>query len=253
MAIPPKNVPPDAMPCSATSADEGPVEKSSSPSETTEITKTTETAETAELPCPLLELSAELRNKIWELHYSDDKSTKRGIALLDAKGPSPALLLTCRQAKSDSSGFFKTAHLRFWKKKSFALSVELYDHDNGEYFPVFYDDQVQQRLLGLKDMGFELITHCEISLFDDWGEIHCWPVSGTKLRVWEMRMDDGHTGAIVVGIRRATLTWTPYGDYFSAKDARQLLKGDSEPALSPGQKCAQVWQIMREEAPCLHN
>ncbi|KJX98811.1 hypothetical protein TI39_contig390g00009 [Zymoseptoria brevis] len=114
MSIPPKNLPADAVPHSTTSADEGPVENSSMSIITTE------------LPCPLLELSAELRNKIWETYYYDVALKGSSTNLLAATDPSSALLSTCRQVKAEASGFFKAAKLRFWKKTCFTFDLEMF-------------------------------------------------------------------------------------------------------------------------------
>ncbi|SMQ46657.1 unnamed protein product [Zymoseptoria tritici ST99CH_3D7] len=72
-------------------------------------------------PCPLLGLSAELRNNVWELAYTFRKESGTETDLLGDQCPTTALLLTCRQIKSEAIGFFEAAESRYWEQDLFVL------------------------------------------------------------------------------------------------------------------------------------
>ena len=81
-------------------------------------------------------ISGELRNQIMELAFTTDVDEGEKVQLCNAAGPSKALLLTCRQANREGSGFYKRAYHRYWTEGSFVASrsgstakqSELLDH-----------------------------------------------------------------------------------------------------------------------------
>ena len=66
---------------------------------------------TASDSSPLLKLAAELRNTIYELAFTPDHDDDSiGVELVEATGPSKALLLTCREIYDEARGIHKQAH-----------------------------------------------------------------------------------------------------------------------------------------------
>ncbi|KAK5121165.1 hypothetical protein LTR85_005649 [Meristemomyces frigidus] len=73
--------------------------------------------------CRFLKLPPELRNRIYELAFTTEAEEGTNINLLDAAGPTKALLLTCRQIHSEAVGFHKQAYRRYWTTSKFTLST----------------------------------------------------------------------------------------------------------------------------------
>ena len=74
--------------------------------------------------CPLLELSPELRNHCYEYAFAPDKQTSSTqVDLRIAKGPSKALLQTCKQIYAEAGGLYKVAYLSYWKDNKFVLDL----------------------------------------------------------------------------------------------------------------------------------
>lgn len=69
-------------------------------------------------PCYLLKLPAELRNRIYDLAFTDRGQT---IELFSAAPPSRALLRTCRQIYEEAASIYTAALLDpgFWSGKHF--------------------------------------------------------------------------------------------------------------------------------------
>lgn len=73
-------------------------------------------------PCAFFtKLPAELRNAIYELSFADDNEANAKINLLQAKPPSNALLLTCRQANQEGKEIYRDAFRKYWTGTNFVV------------------------------------------------------------------------------------------------------------------------------------
>lgn len=78
--------------------------------------------------CPLLDLAAELRNRIYEYVFAHDE--EKEVDLLHATPPSSALLRTCRQIYSEANQVYKHAFREFWTSSRFVASFALPVNDH---------------------------------------------------------------------------------------------------------------------------
>lgn len=69
----------------------------------------------------LLNLPAELRNRIYYLALTTDADTDQWIDLFKAAGPTKSLLLTCSQVYAEAGGVHKAAYRRYWRTGRFVL------------------------------------------------------------------------------------------------------------------------------------
>lgn len=74
-------------------------------------------------PCRLLNLAAELRNRIYELAFTADDDNGVGTPFLNATGPSKALLITCHQVYDEARGLHKQAFRQYWRQSTFVLQT----------------------------------------------------------------------------------------------------------------------------------
>ncbi|KAK4543880.1 hypothetical protein LTR36_004654 [Oleoguttula mirabilis] len=74
--------------------------------------------------CHLLKLPPELRNTIYELAFTTAADLGEPINIVRACGPSPSLVLTCRQVHSESSAIFNVSQDRYWAVGKFELHAQ---------------------------------------------------------------------------------------------------------------------------------
>lgn len=84
--------------------------------------------------CLLTELSAEMRNHIYELAFTPDTDSAQQIAIEATSPPSKALLLTCKQINSEARGLYKSAYRSYWTDVHFTLDLEKYLEKDPEDF-----------------------------------------------------------------------------------------------------------------------
>ncbi|SMY23182.1 unnamed protein product [Zymoseptoria tritici ST99CH_1A5] len=127
--------------------------------------------------CPLLKLSAELRNKIWSLSYTVEvKAASTDLAT--ACGPSYALLSTCRQINAEASGFFKEARICYWTHNHFTL-VERHN--------VMEPEKMFARLSAMtEDKGTDMIERLHITVARAHVATYCEAVPGTACLEWRI-------------------------------------------------------------------
>ena len=68
---------------------------------------------------PFFKLSAELRNTCYELAFTQDNDSDESVDLQDARRPSKALLLTCKQVNVEAKGLYEDANRSYWRKTDF--------------------------------------------------------------------------------------------------------------------------------------
>ncbi|PPJ51651.1 hypothetical protein CBER1_08822 [Cercospora berteroae] len=71
--------------------------------------------------CNIFEkLPGEMRNKIWELSFTDNEQV---VDLQNASPPSKSLLLTCKRANSEARGLYKDAYRAYWTTSPFQITI----------------------------------------------------------------------------------------------------------------------------------
>ncbi|KJX98809.1 hypothetical protein TI39_contig390g00010 [Zymoseptoria brevis] len=202
------------------------------------------------MPCPLLQLSAELRNKMWELAFTvNDKSTR--VDLFKAVGPSCALLLTCKKISSEATGIFKTAQHHYWEETKFKIVGNYAQGGTNN------NDQIAQ-ILGLKCRGVALIKNLKLHLSFPHNDIQCKVVAGTKNLAWKVMLSGDETDTLGSCILDQARTHVDYDDCEmegpTVEEILQLLRRipsarrDRTARWPQKKKFARVWQFMIGEA-----
>jgi len=86
-------------------------------------------------PCRLLDLPAELRNRIYELAFSTETETN----LLEAVPPPKHLLLACRQIYQEAVGLHKIAFRSYWADTRYVLNHA--NLSDTAFYPVHFTDE----------------------------------------------------------------------------------------------------------------
>ncbi|SMR51419.1 unnamed protein product [Zymoseptoria tritici ST99CH_3D1] len=200
---------------------------------------------TNDLPCPLLELSAELRNAVWTLAFAD-VDTNRIIDIFTATGPSSALLRTCRQINSEAGGIFDTSQRSYWKENKFTIEGEYehfeYEHDGSNQVP---------HIRALRGKGVQLIENISFHLKDHNFDVTSEPVPGTDNLAWTMMLAGEEVrirGVCFIDRYRAFMEWKEEGEPPPTIAEIHTMWPDLpvRPKLQ-GLKFAQVWREMIHE------
>ncbi|SMY20343.1 unnamed protein product [Zymoseptoria tritici ST99CH_1A5] len=194
-------------------------------------------------PCPLLGLSAELRNNIWELAYTFSTRSRNETDILKEPYPTPDLLLTCRQIKSEAIGFFEAAESRYWEQDLFVLEREFNEEKCRD---------VTAQLLRLDDSCVRRMENIYLELNRFEHRVQCFSIPETDHTAWELRIRNTYTQDVVttiyaVGSELADIPWPrprPSVGMPTEEDVSTMPEVMNAPPLAPREKIVQAWGAM---------
>lgn len=103
--------------------------------------------------CPLFKLAPELRNEIYDLAFSSDTEPTRPVDLLQARSPSAALLLSCREIYEEAKGLYAHAIEDYWGKQHFEIDIDALVENGGASLPKHITDDVLKHVRHLALIG----------------------------------------------------------------------------------------------------
>ncbi|GIZ42826.1 hypothetical protein CKM354_000608000 [Cercospora kikuchii] len=120
----------------------------------------------------LNKLPAEMRNEIYELAFTSNEDRDE-VELCEAQPPSPALLFTCQQIRTEAAQLYEEGSYKYWTATHFSIETEdMHDEDSLDRLEVNLE---VENSLRLQHKNVDLIMHIKvIGYCDIYGEANVY-------------------------------------------------------------------------------